>query len=486
MSCSWIHNNDFIMLQSVLKSGTLVQLSGDCQTIGRRNTELNIKTLDYVGMIYMYLYITKSSCMKKSILSCLLFILILPFPVFSQWMILDTLCKNDPYAWPKKYCNDWFMTKPDVGYVGYSLIEMWQTPHSAEVAVSYIGSSRLFYQQCIAAGTAGLGISNLRFINDTVGFFNKNGNFECSYAVYRTTNGHDFSVINIQLAELTAFTSANTGYFLRRAGYFNQDGIITRYRNGVIENLKTFPGIPTFNSLYFINDSVGFFSVNQSFQRSSDRGQTWIPIDTVTGIVTSICFPSPLVGYIVKNSTSLFKTTDGGNTWTFLSTHPTLNSMDFLNDSIGYAVGNNGLILYTTNGGQSWVVQPSPVTGKLIRVQFVAPSVGFIYYGSIRIRTINDGSPDLSMVSYDSVTHKNQIIWQKGVNFPNRFSPITHYHIFRELSAGTFTRIGELAYAQSGVFLDTLSNPSIKAEKYTLTSVDSSGYEKSAPANHVS
>lgn len=422
--------------------------------------------------------------MKKSLLSCLLFMLFMPFTAFSQWMIVDTLCQNDPFVYPSVGCNDWFMTKPDIGYVGYSVMEMWQTPHSAEVRVSYIGkehSQYLFREQCIASGAAGLGIRNLRFISEQVGFFSQTSNSECNSAVYRTVNGHDFSSIGIQNSELTTFSSVNTGYFLHRAGYINMSGVLSRYRDGVIVNLKTFPGYPVLNSLYFVNDSVGFFSVDHLFQKSSDWGQTWIPIDTITGRVTVICFPSSLVGYIVKNDTSLYKTTDGGNSWTFFGTKPRLNSIDFINDTIGYAVGNNGLILHTKDGAQSWVVEPCPVNGKLIQVQFVTPTVGFISaesaYNSIRVRTLSDGSPDLSMVSYDSVTHKNQIIWNKGINFPNRFSPITHYHIYREDAAGAYTRIGELPYDQSGVFIDTSSTPSVKAEKYTLASVDSSGYE---------
>jgi len=412
-------------------------------------------------------------------------ILLAPARVFSQWMVLDTLCPYDPYGWPKYSCYDWYMTKPDVGYLAYHLTEFWQTPHFAEVGVRKMGSSQLFFGECSDGGSVSLAISDLRFINDTVGYFNVSGSIGCEVAmVYRTTNGHDFSAINIPQPELSVFTPAGTAYVLHRHQSFFMDGYLSRYRNGVIDQLKSFPGNPTFHVICFLNDSVGFYSVDHSFQRTSDRGQTWIPIDTVTGRVNAICFPTPMVGYLVKNDTSLYKTTDGGNHWMFIGKEPKLNSIDFLTDSIGYAVGDGGLILYTEDGAESWVVQPCPTTGRLIRVQFVTPSVGFIYKKdaawnapNIRLRTIRDGSPDLSMVSYDSVSGKNKIFWNKEVNLPNRFSPVTHFNIYRKDTSGVKTKIGTCAYNQPGEFTDMSSLPAQKAEVYTLTSVDSSGYE---------
>ncbi len=256
----------------------------------------------------------------------------------------------------------------------------------------------------------------------------------------------------------------------------------------------TIPGSPTINAICFLNDSTGFFSYNQTLLRTADGGKTWIPLDTITGKVSVFSFPTSQVGYIVKNATSLFKTTDGGFTWVALGTQPVINSMDFISDSTGYAVGNNGLILFTNNGGQSWVVQPSPRNGKFKRIQFVTPTVGYIHEKndgcnafSYRIRTICDGSPDFIMATYDTVTKKNMIVWNKGINYSGRFSPLTSFNIFRGDSTGAMIKIGTLPFNQSGIFMDTSSVPDQKAYRYTLTSVDSSGYEslKSKPRSSI-
>ena len=67
----------------------------------------------------------------------------------------------------------------------------------------------------------------------------------------------------------------------------------------------------------------------------------------------------------------IFKTTDGGVTWTPKPSPTTapLFSVSFIDNNNGFAVGGFGKILKTTNGGETWTNVPSPTMQSLFRVK---------------------------------------------------------------------------------------------------------------------
>ena len=116
----------------------------------------------------------------------------------------------------------------------------------------------------------------------------------------------------------------------------------------------------------------------------------------------SVKFISPEVGWIVGESGTILKTTNGGETWISQSsgTSDNLNSVSFTNINTGVAVGNNGTILRTTNGGENWVSQFSGTYYDLNGVSFTNVNIGTVVgsynpntYTSIGIiiRTTNGG-----------------------------------------------------------------------------------------------
>jgi hypothetical protein len=91
----------------------------------------------------------------------------------------------------------------------------------------------------------------------------------------------------------------------------------------------------------------------------------------------------------------VFKTTDGGTTWTQYTTGTTntLFGICFVDTSNGWAVGWTGKIVVTTNGGTTWSSQTSPVSRDLYAVHFRDPQHGWITgtQGTI-LATTNGGS----------------------------------------------------------------------------------------------
>ena len=71
------------------------------------------------------------------------------------------------------------------------------------------------------------------------------------------------------------------------------------------------------------------------------------------GVLLGISAPSANVIYVCGDGGMLFKSTNGGDTWSSFSnvTTRTLRSVSFFGVNRGFAVGDSGTILYTNNGG---------------------------------------------------------------------------------------------------------------------------------------
>ena len=94
---------------------------------------------------------------------------------------------------------------------------------------------------------------------------------------------------------------------------------------------------------------------------SRDYGQTWETIQSGTNNdLWHMLMINEKLGWIVGFNSTLFKTTDGGNTWQ-LKTTPLqgFNFFDisFLDSSFGYIACSGGLVLRTMDGGDNWDVR---------------------------------------------------------------------------------------------------------------------------------
>jgi photosystem II stability/assembly factor-like uncharacterized protein len=84
------------------------------------------------------------------------------------------------------------------------------------------------------------------------------------------------------------------------------------------------------------------------------------------GTLFGVSAPSANVIYVCGSNGMIFKSTNGGDTWT-AATVPstrTLNAIYFYNERRGFAVGDSGTILYTANGGVTGVGEEPAVPPK--------------------------------------------------------------------------------------------------------------------------
>jgi photosystem II stability/assembly factor-like uncharacterized protein len=118
-----------------------------------------------------------------------------------------------------------------------------------------------------------------------------------------------------------------------------------------------------FSDVYFINSDTGFAcgyhypsSWPGSVLRTLDGGITW-DITDLGFYPVSIRFVDDSTGFAGGQDGFIYKTTDMGNTWTFLSnTLPMsdLSSIYFINSQKGFCSFFDGHIWETTDGGITW------------------------------------------------------------------------------------------------------------------------------------
>ena len=155
--------------------------------------------------------------------------------------------------------------------------------------------------------------------------------------------------------------------------------------------VNPYPTGEQINQSYFFDEQKGFAIGNAgTLARTTDGGTTWDLLETsINGNFIKITFNDNLNGWILGtsfdpyyNSIPYFlRTIDGGVTWvqhTITSFNVYFSDMFFLNNNIGWVVGDEGKIFKTTDGGVSW-------TDKSLQQTYSA------YFWSIIFRNENEG-----------------------------------------------------------------------------------------------
>lgn len=241
-----------------------------------------------------------------------------------------------------------------------------------------------------------------------------------------------------------------------------------------------------------------------NFDVSSDNGQSWQSI--ATGIDATLGYyywtvaatpsESCLIRIADASDPSKFGTSGqftiletpvitltspaGGEIWN--TEKPYFISWNYDNPTASYIY-----IEYSTDNGQNWnYIGYAPVAGTEGSFEWTTPVVNsdqckvriMDYY----LNFINDSSelftvltfPEspICMVSVDSTTNHNVVVWDKPV-----FDLIDKFVVYKESNeADVYEVIGEVNYADASVFTDTNSNPNIKSYRYKLGFADAAGH----------
>lgn len=267
-----------------------------------------------------------------------------------------------------------------------------------------------------------------------------------------------------QTSFVSGINPTGTGSFLMRTN----DGGLSWDSISFIGSLTS----AIINKIYFTDVNNGFAGGSnnnlQSLMSTNDNGTTWIditPDPTSTAITNSISFIDPLQGYM-SGPTVLYKTFDGGLTWTNIPVNFEIASIHFIDMNNGFVCGteNNEAVVYkTSDGGGTWsneltVSNPFMFVSAIQKVDVINANVAFSslqYFNNI-YRTVDGGN------TWDTITI-SQIYSIQDYDFINANEGhvlSTMGELFRTVDGGlTWT----LEYAVAGgaygpsVFLTSLS-----------------------------
>lgn len=154
------------------------------------------------------------------------------------------------------------------------------------------------------------------------------------------------------------------------------------------------------NRVYFLNENVGFVYAMSStalfrvIYKTINGGNTWTLVHYSAGLdLQDMYFASDQVGYAVGLYGGIVKTIDGGSNWV-VQQSPTQNGqlygVFFTDDNHGIAVGD-GIILRTSNGGVNWSLDES-FQQSLYAVKFIDDNTGYISGSNVLLKTTDGGN----------------------------------------------------------------------------------------------
>lgn len=266
-------------------------------------------------------------------------------------------------------------------------------------------------------------IWNFTFINDSIGYIYSHGG---PAHLLKTTDGgttwqtiHTFSATVDDLK----FYSENTGWCLE----FELTSYLSRTTNGGVD----WQGFDYFNSFDGFLGRVGlidentvivpgeYFTGEYIIFKTTDGGTTWTEIPVNYELLGGrIQFVTPNIGWI-EDSGNLYKTTDGGYNWEFqVSTH---YDFFFINENVGWYLDNNQ-INKTTDGGLTWITQNSGTNNTLYTINFLDQNNGWVSGDSGTIIYSPNGGTPVELTLFKAEASGNNIFlnWETATETNNR------------------------------------------------------------------
>ena len=219
------------------------------------------------------------------------------------------------------------------------------------------------------SGIGGVEFLDLEMFDDTTGLaVGDNGYF------LRTTNGGNhwdtgrLQVTGVVLGrnESLQAVSIVDQDFAVAAGY---DGVVYKtFDRGVTWQSIGYPNLPGefyISDVKFITHDIGYITGNRpnipnSLYKTTNGGATWTVLPINAG--QAVDFVDVNHGWMINVGGLGYRTTDGGVNWTQMllpnqGFSPNLTKMDFINQNVGWVVGWDGYAAHTVNAGVTWQLQ---------------------------------------------------------------------------------------------------------------------------------
>jgi photosystem II stability/assembly factor-like uncharacterized protein len=178
------------------------------------------------------------------------------------------------------------------------------------------------------------------------------------------------------------------------------NGKILRSSNGGNTWSRTTNGSVNYKSAAFIGNDVWVGGSDGKVYKTT-KVNTGL-VGYLTGSVNSVNgvdFVTSTVGYACGDGGTVYRTSDGGLTWTLKNTglpNVKFNCVSFRDAAVGVIGGNNGTAYVTTNSGDSWTAFTTGTTRNILAAHYYPTIIYFVgEWGTILTTT---GSPTLTAV----------------------------------------------------------------------------------------
>jgi len=209
-------------------------------------------------------------------------------------------------------------------------------------------------------------------------------------------------------------------------------------------------GVNWNDAVILTNGNYVLFGDKGSIATSSDAGATWAVkyVDTAftNRNIYEADFVNNLTGYLCGTGGLLMKTTDGGTSWTSLTSGITTDFwyIDAVDADTAYACGSSAVLLKTTDGGSTWnSISLGTTTGTIYTVFVLTPQKIFLGTSSAtigRLAVSNDyGATFAPVAGYTSTSLIRSIYFHDETR---GFVGNSSYQLFTTTDGGaTFTSV---------------------------------------------